>query len=255
MLMKTTAEALYTEIIQFCQSNANEELVKKYSRYFKDGKYNAWGISQALMDGKKDELKKRNILTFDLIFETAPMLMQSGKYEETSFALAMLTQLSKNFTIDVFHRLENWFSIGITNWAHADYLGMFLLPMFLKKKIVTKEDFIPWITSPYKFQRRCVPVTFIKLLKEVPVDNLVSITDPLMKDDQREVHQGVGWFLREAWKLHPQPIEEYLLKYKDTAPRLIFQYATEKMTQENKLRFRKSKEIKAKDKQRKSKCK
>jgi len=58
-------------------------------------------------------------------------------------------------------------------------------------------------------------------------------------DPAREVHQGVGWFLREAWKIQPIPVEEFLLKYKDTAPRLIFQYATEKMKPEEKERFKK----------------
>jgi 3-methyladenine DNA glycosylase AlkD len=62
-----------------------------------------------------------------------------------------------------------------------------------------------------------------------------------MTDPEREVHQGTGWFLREAWKLQPAPTEIFLLKWKETAPRLIFQYATEKMTAEAKLRYRRSK--------------
>jgi hypothetical protein len=36
-------------------------------------------------------------------------------------------------------------------------------------------------------------------------------------------------------------VEVFLLKWKDISARLIFQYATEKMTKENKERFRKSK--------------
>jgi 3-methyladenine DNA glycosylase AlkD len=62
-----------------------------------------------------------------------------------------------------------------------------------------------------------------------------------MMDKEREVHQGVGWFLREAWKIDNEPVEEFLLRYKDSAPRLIFQYATEKMTPEGKSRFRRNK--------------
>jgi 3-methyladenine DNA glycosylase AlkD len=73
------------------------------------------------------------------------------------------------------------------------------------------------------------------------VEEHISFIEPLMTDKEREVHQGVGWFLREAWKIEPAPVEEFLLKYKDTAPRLIFQYATEKMTAEGKSRFRRSK--------------
>lgn len=239
--MNFTAQSLYEEIKQYCIDNASEETVKKYSRYFKDGVYDAWGLTTPLMEAKKEELKQRGVLTIDLIFETAPLLMKSGKYEETSFVLAMLAMESNKFDKTTFNRIEELFRIGILNWAHADHLGMFLLPMFLKKKLVTKDDFRPWVTSEYKFKRRCVPVTYIKLLKELPLKNLLEIVDPLMMDKEREVHQGMGWFLREAWKIHPAETEEYLFKYRDTAPRLIFQYACEKMSAENKQKFRKVK--------------
>jgi 3-methyladenine DNA glycosylase AlkD len=59
-----------------------------------------------------------------------------------------------------------------------------------------------------------------------------------MLDAERVVQQGVGWFLREAWKKEPAPVEALLAEFKDTAPRLIFQYATEKMTPAQRTRFR-----------------
>jgi 3-methyladenine DNA glycosylase AlkD len=62
-----------------------------------------------------------------------------------------------------------------------------------------------------------------------------------MMDDERMVHQGLGWFLREAWKLKRKGTEAFLLKWKNDAARLIFQYATEKMTTEEKKRFKKEK--------------
>jgi 3-methyladenine DNA glycosylase AlkD len=62
-----------------------------------------------------------------------------------------------------------------------------------------------------------------------------------MLDKEREVHQGMGWFLREAWKKKPEVTEQFLFKWKDKSPRLIIQYATEKMQQEEKLKFRKGK--------------
>jgi 3-methyladenine DNA glycosylase AlkD len=63
----------------------------------------------------------------------------------------------------------------------------------------------------------------------------------MMLDEERVVHQGLGWFLREAWKRQPEPVERFLLEFKDCAPRLIFQYATEKMPPADKVRFRKAK--------------
>jgi 3-methyladenine DNA glycosylase AlkD len=235
-------DQLYEDLRCYCLEHASEANVKKYSRYFKSGVYDAWGLNQADMDAKKDQLKKSGKITLDLIFETAPLLMKSGKYEETSFALTILGSLIDMTDQSTFKRLEQWFTIGISNWAHADYLGMFLLPAYLKKGIVKQEDFIGWISSPYKFQRRCVPVTFIKLLKTgVEFHGLFTFVEPLMRDSEREVHQGMGWFLREAWKIKPEETEAFLLKWKDIAPRLIFQYACEKMKPEEKLKFRKAK--------------
>jgi len=237
-----TPQELSNDLIGYCKVNANPELVKKYSRYFKEGVYDAWGLSQALMDEKKAELKKSGKITVDLVFETAPLLMKSGKYEETSFALILITILKDKLIRSDFTRLESWFETGISNWAHADYFGMFFLPEIMKQNLVEKQDFAGWITSEYKFQRRCVPVTFIKLLKTgIPFRELFSFLEPLMSDPEREVHQGMGWFLREAWKIKPDETEVFLLKWKNTAPRLIFQYACEKMEKEARLKFRKEK--------------
>ena len=69
----------------------------------------------------------------------------------------------------------------------------------------------------------------------------ILFVEKLMTDPEREVHQGMGWFLREAWKINSAEVEPFLLKYKDSAPRLIIQYACEKMTAENKQRFRRTK--------------
>jgi 3-methyladenine DNA glycosylase AlkD len=235
-------DQLYESLLSYCQTHANPELVKKYSRYFKEGVYDAWGLSQALMDAKKAELKQSGEITVDLVFETAPLLMKSGKYEETSFALILITIVKDKLVKSDFGRLESWFKIGITNWAHADHFGMFFLPEIMKQGLVEKNDFTGWITSPYKFQRRCVPVTFIKLLKTgISFQELFTFLEPLMSDPAREVHQGMGWFLREAWKVKPEETEAFLLKWKDIAPRLIFQYACEKMTKEQKLLYRKAK--------------
>jgi 3-methyladenine DNA glycosylase AlkD len=70
---------------------------------------------------------------------------------------------------------------------------------------------------------------------------LLEFLRPLMMDEERVVHQGAGWFLREAWKQDPKPVEAFLLEWKDRAPRLIFQYATEKMTPAARARFRRGK--------------
>jgi 3-methyladenine DNA glycosylase AlkD len=90
-----------------------------------------------------------------------------------------------------------------------------------------------------KYQRRAVPVSMLGLVKKGDdVRPLLEFIRPMMLDPERVVHQGLGWFLREAWKKQPKPVEAFLLEYKDAAARLIFQYATEKMSAAARNRFR-----------------
>jgi 3-methyladenine DNA glycosylase AlkD len=232
---------LISEIITFCQENADEAMALKYSRYFK-GEFNAYGLTNPMVNAKVKEMLRRKDFTIQTVIEAAPQLFKSGKYEETSFALLLLNGLPKEFSKEVFKTIESWFSIAIHNWAHADTLAMFTLPQFIKREIITMNDFKPWLTSEYKFQRRCVPVTLIKSLKTTEdYNSIFEFLKPLMLDPVREIHQGMGWFLREAWKKKPEVTEAFLLKYKNTAARLIFQYACEKMTPEQKLKFKKEK--------------
>jgi 3-methyladenine DNA glycosylase AlkD len=231
---------LISHIRDYCKENTNAANVIKYSRYFKEGCYDAYGLSTSQMDSKTKELLKMPELSIQLVLDAAPGLFKSGKYEEIAFVLLLIRGLHKHYTRETFDRIETWYAIGINNWAHADTLGMQILPVFVNKNIIEIADFKSWLTADNKFQRRSVPVTFIKSLKtHNHFPGLFSFIECLMTDPEREVHQGTGWFLREAWKRKPEETEAFLFKWKDVSPRLIFQYATEKMSAEQKMRFRK----------------
>lgn len=239
--MVTSAD-LHSEIIAFCRANANEALVKKYSRYFKEGGYDAYGVEYPLMQDKVKSILETPGVDLDFILELSQLLIPGTKYEEPSFALMLVKAMKKQYTADTFRAIGRWFDIGIRNWAHTDALCSEIVSVFLLKRIVDYKEIGNWKSGQNKYQRRAVPVSLIKLAKETrQVKPYLDFIGSMMMDPEREVHQGLGWFLREAWKIDPVPVEEYLLKYKDTAARLIFQYATEKMTPEGKARFRREK--------------
>jgi len=236
-----TPDTLYTDIITFCKAKADETIVKKYSRYFKEG-YDAYGVAYPLMQEKVKSILSNPEVDLAFALKTSKLLIPGSKYEEPSFALMMVKAFKKQYAPDTFTEIGDWFNLGIRNWAHTDGLCSEIISVFLLKKIVDYKEMGNWKSGANKFQRRAVPVSLIKLMKETrEVTEFVNFVDSLMMDTEREVRQGIGWFLREAWKLDPLPVEEFLLKYRDTGPRLIFQYATEKMTHEEKSRFRRQK--------------
>jgi 3-methyladenine DNA glycosylase AlkD len=236
-----TPIALFDEIQLYCKTNPNEAIVKKYSRFFKEG-YNAYGLSNELIANKVSEIISRENVNFEMVIETSHLLVKSIMYEEVSFAILMYKEFKKQFTSDYFNTIEKWFEEGISNWAHSDVICGELISVYLEKKIITYQRMAEWRNANNKFQRRAVPVALIKMLKYTnDYQPFFNFIEPIMMDPEREVHQGLGWFLRESWKKSPEQTEMFMMQWKDTAPRLIFQYATERMKPEQKQHFKRSK--------------
>jgi 3-methyladenine DNA glycosylase AlkD len=237
-------EDRFLEVRRFCEKNANPEFVKKYARYFTEG-YDAYGLDPKTYESQRDkwlELWGKDFTLDDFVL-LGDKLIATGKYEEASFAVGFIYSLTDRFTAETFDKLGNWLENGIVNWAHTDVLSGKALSYFITNEIVEIESIKKWNDSASKWKRRAVPVTLIDVLKmDVPIENLFCIIEPLMSDGDKFVQKGLGWFLRESWKIYPIKTEEFLLKWKDTCGRIIIQYATEKMEKGNKIRFRKTKQ-------------
>jgi len=235
------ATELFEDIRKYCKANADEAIVRKYSRFFKEG-YDAYGLTREKLEQKVDSILRDKKVNLKLVLSTSKHLVKSGKYEETSFAIRLVKELSEQFSAGTFKEIEIWFEIGIINWGHTDVICGMIISEFFERKIITLDALENWRTAKNKYQRRAVPVAMIEILKDTTdFRPLFKFIEPLMLDQERMVHQGLGWFLREAWKIRKKETEAFLLKWKNEAPRLIYQYATEKMTAEEKKRFKKEK--------------
>lgn len=227
-------------IRDFCKSEGDAKQAQRYARFFTEG-YDAYGVPSDVLLKKKAELVEscREVLSLDDALLLGELLLQSGKYEEASLAILLVQAYEGQFTRSAFQQLGGWLDEGIRNWAHTDVLCGEVLARFFEGKVVRLEDMAPWRESPSKWKRRAVPVTMVDLLKKARgVKTMLGFIDPMMLDEDRFVQQGLGWFLRGAWKKEPKPVESLLLRWKDSAPRRIYQYATEKMTKTHKEKFR-----------------
>jgi 3-methyladenine DNA glycosylase AlkD len=238
------AAALAAEIRAYCEANADPQLAVKYARFFREG-YDAWGFldpKHALWTEKEPAwLERCKGLGMRGFLKVGELLFSGGKYEEGALAIRFLRRFRDRMGAAEVAGLDRWFA-GIRNWAHTDVLCNEILAPLLAGGQVELDALSGWRASPLPYQRRAVPVAMLGLLKGgAGTASLLEFVRPMMEDRERVVHQGLGWFLRETWKKDPRPVEAFLFEWKDRAPRLIFQYATEKMTPEAKARFRKAK--------------
>jgi 3-methyladenine DNA glycosylase AlkD len=241
----TKAELLAAEIRKYCEKHAQPELADKYRRYFSEG-YEAWGgfdKDHPIWNAQEEKwFEKYCGMGLPGFLKLGEILFASGKYEEGALAIRFVKRLREKLDEKAMAGLARWFTAGIGNWAHTDVLCGEILAPRITGGAVALEALAGWRSSELKYQRRAVPVSMLGLLKvREDFGPLLEFIRPMMLDPERVVHQGLGWFLREAWKKQPKPVEAFLLEWKDTAPRLIFQYATEKMTAAARARFRRGK--------------
>ncbi|NHF59745.1 DNA alkylation repair protein [Flavobacteriaceae bacterium TP-CH-4] len=236
-------EQKHTEIRDFFIRNSNPAIVQKYARYFKEG-FDGYGIETKVFEKQRDDWIKgwKNEMSLRDYLNLGDSLMEQGKFEEKSMAIALLQSEREHYTTSTFERIGNWFGTGIDNWATTDVLCMLVLSSFLKDGVISYEKLKEWTSADSQWQRRAVPVTLIELAKdELKPEVALSMVEPLMLDDSEYVQKGIGTLLRSLWKKYPKDIEDFLLQWKDRCGRLIVQYATEKMDKEYRKRFRKAK--------------
>lgn len=236
-------ELKHKKIIEFCNSNRDEAVIKKYSRYFKEG-YNAYGIDSKIIESQKTKWLDswKNEMTISDYLDLGDLLISTGKFEEADYAIQFIASKKNEFSIETFNRVGNWLENGIQNWGNTDVLCMMVLSKFISNKIVQPEDFLNWTKSLSKWKRRAVPVTFVEAIKKGhEPETILSVIEKLMEDNEEDVQKGLGTLLREIWKKQPEIAETFLLKWKNNCGRKIIQYATEKMDKSQKLKFKKDK--------------
>ena len=235
--------AIAEGIREFCRAKADRATMERYSKYFKEG-YDAYGVPFEALHEEKERLLDlyRDDLGLEGFLDLGDMLFATGKYEEGSLAITLTEAFREEFTLDTFGRFGKWLEKDVRNWAHTDVICGELLSPLIKRKVVSLADFSPWRESHSLWCRRAVPVAMVEFLgNQEDYKPLLDFIDPMMMDEEVMVQKGLGYFLREAWKRQPVVVEEFLLTWKDRAPRVIFQYATEKMSKEAKARFRRAK--------------
>ncbi|NVO19175.1 MAG: DNA alkylation repair protein [Bacteroidetes bacterium] len=228
---------LVEEIREICRENTDPAIVAKYSKYFQDG-YDAYGLKLEQIEETVMEILDAGA-GYKLIQQTCRILVRSPKYEETSFAILLTKAFEKDFSSKTIHELEFWFTFGITNWAHADVISTELIFPLFQNNMIGLKELEDWKSASNKFQRRAVAVGLIKPMKaNKEISPYLDFLSALMLDKEKEVQQGLGWFLGEAWKVNESITEEFLMKWKNKSPGFIFQSATENMNEEETKRFR-----------------
>jgi len=229
-------QEIYDMCLQYLYDHENPQVMIKNAPLYKEG-YDAFGLS----DAEQRELRQMVLDRFNPspqeIADLGKIFLSTHKFEFGLLAVQLIKKHRPRVDRYVYEAVFEWLEQGIENIAHADLLATKITPVFLELGIASLDDFETWRTAPSKWTRRVAALTMLYLRDKASPERLLEYIQPLLKDPEKVVQQGVGIFLRELWALHSDEVEEFLLNHRDNTAPTVMQYATEHMQRDKKKRF------------------
>jgi 3-methyladenine DNA glycosylase AlkD len=218
--------AIREELVQ----SADEKTRDSASRFFKE-EVKFYGVKSAVVRkiAKKYFLE---IKTKDKkeIFSLCERLLESNYGEEAAVAFEWAHSLRKRYEPADFQVFERWAQEYVDNWAKCDTLCNHTLGSFIEQYPKYIGNLKDWARSQNRWLRRASAVTLILPARKGKfLEDVLQISDLLLKDKDDLVQKGYGWMLKEASKKHQEKVFDYIMKRKDEMPRTALRYALEKM--------------------------
>jgi 3-methyladenine DNA glycosylase AlkD len=228
-LLTDVIEAVRAELVE----SADERTRDSAQRFFKeDVKFH--GVKTAAV---KEIAQKylRAIKGRDKqdIFALCENLLQSGYGEEAVIAFEWAYSLRREYEPADFQEFERWVRKYVDNWAKCDTLCNHTIGAFIEKYPSFIENLKDWARSENRWLKRASAVTLILPARKGDfLDNVLEISDILLKDKDDLVQKGYGWMLKEASRKHQEEVYEYIMRRKAQMPRTALRYAIEKMPED-----------------------
>jgi 3-methyladenine DNA glycosylase AlkD len=163
----------------------------------------------------------------DFLVQVADQLFSGRILEEKVMAVFLLEKQTKNFSENEFQLFAAWLD-RVSSWADHDALAHYLLaPMVAADPARCRHVFL-WTKSPNRWRRRAACVALIRGARERQFfQQIVRLSNQLLRDEDDMVQKGLGWLLRETAKADPKRTVPYLMKIRKKAPRLVLRTACE----------------------------
>jgi 3-methyladenine DNA glycosylase AlkD len=234
--MKSNKDPILQQLLAELKTNADPHTQASSQRFFKE-EVSPYGVKTAIVNRLAREFyqcikEKPKVEIFALCEE----LWRSGMLEESLVACEWSERQRRRYEAEDFEVFDRWVKQYVSNWASCDTLcnhtvGNFLedFPQFLTRL----QD---WARSENRWVRRAAAVSLIVPARKGSfLEDIFSIADILLRDEDDLVRKGYGWMLKAASQAHLNEVFDYVMKHKAVMPRTALRYAIEKMPEEMRL--------------------
>lgn len=221
-IIKTVRQALHDQI--------DAHTAESGQRFFKE-EIKSYGVKTGVVRKIANaHLRQIKMMAKSDVWALCETLWQSGMLEESFIACHWSYTMRKQFTVDDFAVFERWVARYVSNWASCDTLCNHTIGTLVEMFPDLLQNLKQWAGSENRWMRRAAAVTLIVPARHGKfLDDIFSIADILLMDQDDLVQKGYGWMLKAASQAHQQAVFDYVMARKDFMPRTALRYAIEKM--------------------------
>ena len=231
---KGTAEQIRNEL----KTGGSPQHAAGVQRFFKEEiQSQGWhtaALRKAAVQMRKAILRDKSLA---YLMSVANHLFRGDILEEKIFAVFLFEKITNQLGNREFQVLESWLK-RVSTWADHDGLASYLLgPMLLSVPKRSQRVFV-WAKSKNRWHRRAAAVALIRGARVGQFEKqIIRISNLLLRDDDDMVQKGLGWLLREWTRDYPERAVLYLMKVRDSAPRLVLRTACEKLAPPERMKI------------------
>jgi 3-methyladenine DNA glycosylase AlkD len=224
--MKTILEEIRSELCK----HADEVVRISGEGFFKEG-VKLYGIRNAVVHRMSREFfKKLTDKSKAAVFDLCDDLWRSGYNEEAFIACNWSYAVRKQFEEKDILIFEKWIGNYVTNWATCDTFCNHTVGEPMMKLNSWIGNLREWTRLENRWMKRAAAVSLIiPARRGLFLNDIFTIAENLLSDDDDMVQKGYGWMLKAASEAHQKEVFDFVMKHKSEMPRTSLRYAIEKM--------------------------
>jgi len=233
-----TAAVVAAQLRQALKDGGSAEHAAGVQWFFKDEiKSHGWRTAALRREAVRFRREIRKARGLRFLIDVADQLFSGSVLEEKVAAVFLLEKLDGEFSDREFKLFGSWLD-RISSWADHDALVHSLISPMIAAKPQRAKVVFRWAKSPNRWHRRAACVALIRGARaKMFFPEITQLSDSLLSDKDDMVQKGLGWLLRETAKFDSGKTVPYLMKIRESAPRLVQRTACETLPQDVKRRI------------------
>ena len=219
------------------QLSRRERILNSSNPYFTQ-----YGHKMSEIEGIVKEVAKKFGSNYQEAVEVFKALISSDNHEEKFTGMLYLNQFKKDFNDKTIELIHDSFIKYCDSWALCDSTMIKIIGPFLVKKgkeSLARKIITNWSESENLWIRRASMVILLKIImirKKLDEKILFELVEKMLQKDKDEyILKGIGWLLKTCSKYEPEIIFNYLRSNRNSFPRLVLRYASEKLSEDKRL--------------------